>query len=135
MAGDGDSGDPEPGEAAYVFRVRFRLDPADPSVSLSPAAFETTVRKRAAPPGEDGWLFFRDNLWRGEVNDEAHLRELAERSLGVPVESVEFAELRCEEAYLDALNAEIRRNLDLFRAADAAEVLTKYLGSSVRVEG
>lgn len=118
----------------YVFRVQFRITPSDPSVSLSQGTFETMMSKRAAVPGDDGWLFFRDNLWRGEVNNEAHLRELATAALGVSVGSVSFAELRCTDAYFDALKAEIRADLTPFRADDASEVINKYLGSSIRVE-
>ncbi|WP_435195042.1 LWR-salt protein [Natronomonas sp. EA1] len=119
--------------AHYVFRVRFRVDSTDPTVTVEPRRFETVLRKEAAPPGDDDWLFFRDNLWRGEVNDEGHLRELATDTLGVEVESVSFRELVCSQPYLDALTEEIEDNLDLFRAEDAGEVLHKYLGSSVRV--
>ncbi|WP_255195453.1 LWR-salt protein [Halorarius litoreus] len=120
--------------ADYVFRVRFRVEPTDPAVSLAPDSFETVLRKRAATPGEGDWLFFRDNLWHGEVNDEQYLRETASETLGVEVESVTFSELVCDEAYLDALRAEITDTLDLFRADDATDVLSKYLGSSLRVE-
>lgn len=120
--------------AEYVFRVRFRLDPADPDVSVEPATFETVLRKRAAPPDEENWLFFRDNLWRGEVNDEAHLRELAADTLGVDVLSVSFSELRTDDAYLTALREAIAADLEAFKADDVDEVLSKYLGSSIRVE-
>ncbi|NHN47111.1 LWR-salt protein [Halostella sp. JP-L12] len=119
--------------AEYVFRVRVRIDPSEEGVRVDPATFETTLYRRADPPGEDGWLFFRDNLWRGEVNDEAHLRDLAEDSLGVPVDSVAFSALRTDEAYFDALKAEIGNSLDLFKADRVSEVVSKYLGSSVEV--
>ncbi|WP_435333807.1 LWR-salt protein [Haloarchaeobius sp. TZWWS8] len=121
-------------DAAYVFAVRFRLDPADEDLSLSPSVFETKLSRRADDPGTDGWLFFRDNLWRGECNDPKHLRELAEDALGVPVLSVEFRGLRTDEAYLQALKAEIQDDLDLFKADTVSEVLSKYLGSSIQVE-
>jgi hypothetical protein len=120
--------------AHYVFRVRFRVEPTDPDVSLAPDTFETVLRKRAATPGEDDWLFFRDNLWHGEVNDERHLRETASETLGVEVDAVSFSELVCEEAYLLAFREAIAEHLDLFRADDATDVLSKYLGSSLRVE-
>ena len=119
-------------EAAYVFRVRFRLDPAD--VSVDPGAFETVVRYPAPPPDEEGWLFFRNALWRGEVNDERHLADRAERWLGVPVEGVTFSELVTDEAYFEALKEAIGENLEAFNADGVAEVVRKYLGSSVRVE-
>ena len=122
-------------DAEYVFRVRVRLDPADEGVRVDPATFETTLYRRAEPPGEDGWLFFRDNLWRGEVNDEGHLRDLAEDSLGVSVDSVSFSALRTDEEYLDALKAEIGDSLAPFDADTVPEVVSKYLGSSVEVRG
>ena len=120
-------------DAEYVFRVRFELDPVDPAVSVEPGTFETVLRKRAATPGEEGWLFFRDNLWRGEANDEAHLRDLTTEALGVEVVSVDFRELRTDEAYLGALRETIADDLDAFRADGVEEVLHKYLGSSIRV--
>jgi hypothetical protein len=120
-------------DAEYVFRVTFRLEPTDPDVSVDTERFETVLRRRAATPGEDGWLFFRDNLWRGEANDEAHLRELTEAVLGVDVTSVEFSELRTDEAYLGALREAIAADLGTFRADGVEEVLHKYLGSSIRV--
>ena len=121
------------GDAEYVFSVRVGLSPADPELRLDPATVETTLFRTAADPGETGWLFFRDNLWRGEVNDPDHLRESAEDALGLEVRSVEFRELRAEAAYVEALKAEIADNLDLFNADDTAEVLKKYLGSRVHV--
>ncbi len=151
----GGTGDADPPDAAYVFRVRFRLDPAAAGVSLSPDTFETTLERAADPPSEDGWLFFRDNLWRGEGNDAAHLRDLAGKALGgrgsggartrptgeesgVTVESVTFSELRTDEAHLDALKAAIEGELGagtgtFGNAANADEVLKNYLGSSVHV--
>ena len=121
------------GDAEYVFSVRVGLSPADPELRLDPATVETTLFRTAADPGETGWLFFRDNLWRGEVNDPDHLRESAENALGLEVRSVEFRELRAEAAYVEALEAEIADNLDLFNADDTAEVLKKYLGSRIHV--
>ncbi|WP_178917652.1 LWR-salt protein [Natronomonas gomsonensis] len=121
------------GDAEYVFAVRLRLSPSDPTVRLDPATVETTLFKRAAPPGEDGWLFFRDNLWRGEVNDHGHMCELAEEMLGTDVESVEFRELGTDDAYYEALQDAIAADLELFNADDVPEVLTKYLGSRIHV--
>jgi hypothetical protein len=117
--------------AEYVFTVRFRVD--GEGVRLDPSRFETTLRRPADPPGEEGWLFFRDNLWRGEVGDEGHVKTLTEDTLGVAVESVSFEELRTEASYLDDLKAEIGRNLGAFNADDATAALSKYLGSSMRV--
>jgi hypothetical protein len=118
-------------DAAYVFRVRFRLDPE--GASVRPAEFETVLERPAVPPGDEGWLFFRDALWRGNVGDERHLRQLATDWLDVPVTGVTFSELRTDEEYLEALKAEIARDLTAFNADDVSEVLHKYLGSSVHV--
>jgi hypothetical protein len=121
-----------PGDAAYVFRVTFRVDPAE-GVTVAPDEFQTTLERRADPPGEAGWLFFRDHCWRGAANDEAHLRDLASEALGVDVVSVSFRELRTDERYLTALREAIAADLSLFRADDVDEVLHKYLGSSIHV--
>ena len=121
------------GDAEYVFSVRLDISPADPELRLEPTTVETTLFRTAADPGETGWLFFRDNLWRGEVNDPDHLRESAEDALGLEVRSVEFRELRAEAAYVEALKTEIADSLDLFNADDTAEVLKKYLGSRIHV--
>jgi len=126
-------------DARYVFRVRVRLEPAQENVSLEPkSSAETTVTLfRGAPePGTEGWLFFRNTLWRGEVSDEDYARRLAAEWLGVPertVESVDFRELQADEDYLEALKSEIEADLEAFNADDVSEVLSKYLGSSVRV--
>ncbi|RZH68152.1 LWR-salt protein [Natrinema altunense] len=125
-------------DAAYVFRVRFRLEPARPFVSLEPASAETTVTlSREAPePGTDGWLFFRDTLWRGEVADREYGRRLAAEWLGIPertIESVDFRELRTDAEYFDALKTAIAADLEPFKADDVSDALSKYLGSSVRV--
>ncbi|PSP95321.1 hypothetical protein BRC84_03400 [Halobacteriales archaeon QS_1_68_44] len=90
------------GDAEYVFSVRLDISPADPELRLEPTTVETTLFRTAADPGETGWLFFRDNLWRGEVSDPDHLRESAEDALGLEVRSVEFRELRAEAAYVDS---------------------------------
>ncbi|KYH26370.1 hypothetical protein HAPAU_14680 [Halalkalicoccus paucihalophilus] len=119
--------------ARYVFSVRFRLDPGS-GVRVDPATFETTLSKEAAPPGEDEWLFFRDNLWRGELNAPGHMRSLAEETLGVPVEGVEYRRFETTEAEYAALKAAIASDLDLFNAEDGSEVLNKYFGSSIEVE-
>jgi len=119
--------------AEYVFRVRFRLEPASTAVRVDPSSFETTLYRRADPPGSDGWLFFRDNLWRGELATPEHFRELAEESLGVPVESVTFSELRTDQVYRERLQAAVGDHLEEFNATSAERALTDYLGSSIRV--
>ncbi|WP_254769231.1 LWR-salt protein [Salinilacihabitans rarus] len=121
-------------DARYAFRVRLRIEPAAADVSLEPATFETRCYLDAAEPGEEGWLFFRDFLWRGEVNDRAYAREVFAERIGVPVESVEFAGLHADEAYVAALKEAIAADLEAFKADDVTEVLSKYLGSSVQME-
>ncbi|MFB6096442.1 MAG: LWR-salt protein [Haloferacaceae archaeon] len=118
-------------EAAYVFRVRFRLEPR--GVRVDPQEFETVLGKPAPEPGEDGWLFFRDVLWRGEVGDETHVRSLAEGWLDVPVTRVAFSEFETDSAYREALEDEIEADLEPFNADSVTEVLHKYFGSSIRV--
>ena len=130
----GSDGGEQSGGARYVFGVKFRLAVDGPGLSVEPERFETRLVRRADQPGDDGWLFFRDNLWRGELGDERAIREEAESALGVPVESVDFRELQTDEAYLDALKAEIAADLDQFNASSVTEVLSKYLGSSIRVQ-
>lgn len=117
----------------YVFDVRFRLDPAG-GVRVEPATFETTLESEADPPGEDGWLFFRDNLWRGEANAPSHLRELAEEALGVPVETVEYRRFETTAEEYEALKATIADDLAQFNADSVDEVLNKYFASSIEVE-
>jgi len=117
---------------AYVFRVRFGVDASD-RVSLSPSSFETTLRYAAAEPGTEGWLFFRDTLWRGDVNDREHARELVEDELGVPVASVDFRSLRADREYVDALRDAVAEDLDRFNADSVDDALGKYLGSSIDV--
>jgi len=63
--------------AAYVFRVEFRLDPE--GATIAPDRFETTMELPANEPGTDGWLFFRDRLWRGEIGDETVVPAAGER--------------------------------------------------------
>ena len=121
------------GDAEYVFRVVLQLSPREPDVRVEPESVEVTMVERAAPPGEEGWLFFRDNLWRGEINDDDHMRRHAEEAVGTEVHSIEFRELRTDDTYFEALKVEIEENLELFRADDVAEVITKYLGSRVHV--
>ncbi|MFC3477221.1 LWR-salt protein [Halobacterium litoreum] len=121
-------------DAAYVFAVRFRLDPSR-DVRVEPRVFETTLRRPADPPGEPGWLFFRDNLWRGDLADPESFRDLTSEALGVPVESVEFRAFETDREYDDALREEIAADLAPFKADSVSEVVSKYLGSSVEVVG
>jgi hypothetical protein len=120
--------------AEYVFQVRFRLEPTR-DVTVDPQGFETRMRRRADDPGEPGWLFFRDNLWRGEISDPGHFRALTEDALDVSVDDVDYRAFETDETYYEALQEEIAANLDLFKADSATEVLKKYFGSSVEVTG
>jgi hypothetical protein len=130
---DGGSAGGAAGTARYVFRVRFRLEPGPAEVSVDQATFETVMERAADPPGEPGWRFFRDNLWRGELNDEAHFRELTEEALDVSVDGVTFSQLRTDESYWAPLREAIAADLDAFAADTVDDVVSKYLGSSVRV--
>ncbi|WP_423743975.1 LWR-salt protein (plasmid) [Haladaptatus sp. SPP-AMP-3] len=121
-------------DARYVFAVRFRLDPDASGVTLEPREFETRLYRRADPPGEEGWQFFRDNLWRGDIGDERYFRKLTSEALGVPVTSVEYRAFETDEEYYDALKAEIDGDLAAFKADSVSEVVSKYLGSSVEVQ-
>jgi hypothetical protein len=124
-------------DAQYVFRVTYRPRAVDGGRTGRDADAEAiTVARDAPEPGADGWLFFRNTLWRGAVGDRAHARRLAADWLGEPpdaIETVEFRELRTDETYLDALKAEIAADLTVFNAENVSEVLSKYLGSSVHV--
>ena len=118
-------------DAAYVFRVEFRLAPQDAVVD--PKRFEATMEVPASEPAADGWLFFRDRLWRAEIGDEPSFRRLASDRLGVEVVAAEFRELRTDREHLDALRAAIAADLGRFNADAVDEVLHKYLGSSIHV--
>lgn len=137
MSGTGGQNENKDLSAKYLFKVRFRLEPQT-DVRLDPQSFETTLSKPASPPGEEGWLFFRDNLWRGAVNDEPHMRGRMETTLGVPIEKIRFRELRTTSSYLDTLKEAITKDLDtrpavFGNATNADDVLKKYLGSSIHV--
>jgi len=125
----GEGSDDDVGTARYVFRVTVRLDP-EPGVDVDPATFDTVLSLPADPPGTEGWLFFRNTLWRGEVGDEAHARELAAATVNVPVTAVGFSELQTEEAYFEALKTAIADVLDLFNAENTSAVLSRYLNTA-----
>ncbi|MCU4926382.1 LWR-salt protein [Halobacteria archaeon AArc-dxtr1] len=119
----------------YVFRVGLRLETRRDDVRLDPTTAETTLRIEAAEPGTEGWRFFRDTLWRGELSDPTYGRELIDEWVEPPVDAVEFRELQVDDAYRSALQTEIADDLDAFNAETVTEVLSKYLGSSIRVMG
>ncbi len=118
--------------AAYVFRVWFRLDPE--AAWVEPNEFETVLRIPAQPPGEPGWRFFEYNLWRGQVGDETHLKDVASDYLGVPVSALSFRELDTDETYLEKLKQAIAADLTPFNADSAETVLNNHLGSSIHVQ-
>ena len=125
--------DLDEGTARYVFRVTVRLEPTVPGVSVDPDQFDTTLYRTADSPGEEGWLFFRDNLWHGELGDETHFRELTAEALDVPVVAVSFSELQTTEGYLAAFRGGIADELATFNASTVDQVLSRFLGSSIRV--
>ncbi|MFB6250196.1 MAG: LWR-salt protein [Halobellus sp.] len=119
-------------QAAYVFRAEVRLG-ADSAVTVTPDTVETVVEVDAAPPGEDGWLLFRDALWRGDVADERHARDLAASWVTAPVVDISFSELHLDEAYRDALQSAIAANPSSFCGDHPQDVLHRHLGSSIHV--
>ncbi|QHS16392.1 LWR-salt protein [haloarchaeon 3A1-DGR] len=133
----GDNGGPDRRSAAYVFRVTLRLDPS--AAEVSPDRFETTVRVPAPEPGTDGWLLFRDRLWRGELGDPERFHPVVRELLGlgdapgIAVVDVDFRELRTDESYLRSLRTAIESDPSPFAATDADTVLHQYLGSSIHV--
>lgn len=121
------------GSARYAVAVRFRLDASAPEWEVEPATVERTCYRRAAPPGDPGWLFFRDHLWRGKFNHPEHVRQVVSEAFDVPIEAIEFRGLHTDETYFEQLKREIGADLTCFNADSVAEVLTKYLGSSIQV--
>ncbi|WP_332899861.1 LWR-salt protein [Haladaptatus sp. CMSO5] len=119
--------------ARYVFEIRVRPESARDDLTLSPAEMSVKLYKDAAQPGEDGWLFFRDYLWRGNLNDATAFTRDLEDAFSLRVVGVEFKGLQTSTAYLDALKDEIHGHLDLFNADSVDEVVSKYLGSSIQV--
>ena len=119
-------------DGAYVFRVRFRVTAAG-DATVDPDAFETTFRNAAPAPGTDGWLFFREYLWRGNVTDHEHARRFVDDRVDVAVEHVEFRSLRADREYVDALRDAVADDLDAFKAESVDAALSKYLGSRIDV--
>ncbi|WP_330631505.1 LWR-salt protein [Halocatena halophila] len=123
--------------AEYVVRVTFRLEPN--TGRIDPQRFQTTVAWPAPTPGEEGWLWFRNHLWRGELTATGPVRERAARTLDVAhIEQISFSELQTTESYLDALYEKIETRLDdpdrPFKSATSIEaVIRNYFGSSIRV--
>ncbi|MFB6137163.1 MAG: LWR-salt protein [Halobacteriaceae archaeon] len=131
-AGDSDGiGDPGETGARYRFAVTFRV--ASTGVSLDPDTFSATMTRPAAEPGTGDWLFFRDNLWRGELADPAHARRLASDALGEPVLDVEYRAFECSPAHREALESAVAEALGEFRADSVEAALSKYFGSTIEV--
>ncbi|GAB3019446.1 LWR-salt protein [Natronobiforma cellulositropha] len=121
-------------DAHYAFAVTIRLEPATDEVRLERPTLERRCLLEAPEPGTEGWMRFRELCWRGEVADETYARRLLGEKLGLSVEAVSFRALHTDEAYLEALKAEIAESLEAFKADSVTEVLSKYLGSSLVVE-
>ena len=91
--------DPEKDSSArYAFAARFRLDASTAEWRVDTRTVERTCYREAPPPGEPGWLFFRDYLWRGECNHSEHLARLVGEAFDLPVENIEFRGLRTDKA-------------------------------------
>ena len=122
-------------QAAYVFDVAFRVQPAD--ASLAPNRFETTLRLHAPEPGDAteqiDWGFFQTRLWNGDVSDEGPLARAASEWLGVDVEQISFKELRTDQEYREALQDAVAADLPRFNAESADKAISQHLGSSVHV--
>ncbi len=117
--------------AAYRFVVTFRL--AHDGLAVDPDTFETTVRKPAPEPGTEGWLFFRNTLWHGEISDpEPFETRLGER-LGVEVLDADFRAFECAPEERAALAAAIESNADAFGADTAEGVVHDHFGSALEV--
>ena len=69
------------------------------------------------------------------MDGHERLRADAAAALGaaLDVRSVEFRELRTDEAYLEALRSAIAADLGAFDADAVDEVVRKYLGSRIHV--
>lgn len=122
-------------QAAYVFDIAFRVQPAD--ASLAPDRFESTLRLHAPAPGEEtehiDWTFFQTRLWNGDVSDEAPLCRAASEWLDVDVVEMTFKELRTDEAYREALHEAVSEALPRFNAESADKAIRQHLGSSIHV--
>lgn len=119
-------------EPRYVFGVTIRLEVSG-MVWVEPDTFETKLYRPADPPGEEGWLFFRDTLWRGELADPDHFRDLVDAALTAQVSAVDFRSFQTDEDSFRRLKAEMRAHLDDLRSDSVAEAINKYFGSSIEV--
>jgi len=119
-------------DARYVFAVTVRIEPSR-GLSVDPNTIDLRLFRPADEPGEPGWRFFRDNLWRGDIADDAHLRRLTEDALGLTVLAIEFRAFETDDEYLEALREAIVDDLAAFKDDSVDSVLNKYFGSRIEV--
>lgn len=118
-------------DARYVFTATVVLEPE--TVTIDPDRIEVRIYRDGDPPGESGWLFFRDTLWRGEINDKDHMSRLLSEDIGAPIDQVSFRAFEVDCEYYEAFREAIAGDLDEFRAESVSEVINKYLGSRLEV--
>lgn len=116
----------------YAFGVRLRPETPE-GVSLEPPTIERRCLLDAPEPGAEGWLEFRELVWRGEVSDREHVRWLLADRIGIEVESVDFRALEADPDSFAAFEAAIAADLEAFNAENVSEVLSKYFGSSLEI--
>jgi hypothetical protein len=81
----------EPGSAQYACAVRFRLDASTSEWRADTRTIERTCYWEAAPPGEPGWLFFRDHLCAGSAITPSTSRVSSRRPSPFPSKMSNFA--------------------------------------------
>lgn len=119
-------------DARYVFAVTVRIEPGR-GLSVDPNTVDLRMIRPADEPGDPGWRFFRDNLWRGDIADDAHFRKLTEEALELTVLAVEFRAFETDEEYLAALREAIADDLAAFKDDSVDAVVNKYFGSRIEV--
>jgi hypothetical protein len=117
--------------AAYRFAVTVRLD--HDGLAVDPDTFETTVRKPAPEPGTEGWHFFRNAPWHGEISDPGPFEKRLEERLGVEIVECDFRAFECTPDERAALKSEIEAHIDDFGADTADGVVHDHFGSSLEV--
>ncbi|MFC4989202.1 MULTISPECIES: LWR-salt protein [Saliphagus] len=116
----------------YAFGVRLRPE-TPPEISLEPPTIERRCLLSAPEPGSEGWLEFRELVWRGEVSDREHVRRLLAEKIGIEVESVDFRALEADPDSFERFKEAVADDLEAFNAENVSEVLTKYFGSSLEI--
>jgi len=117
--------------AHYRFAVTFRLRTGE--LRAEPDTFETAVKKPAAEPGTEGWLFFRNTLWHGEISDPGPFKARLGERLGVDVLGADFRAFECTPDERAALKSEIGSHIDDFGADTAEAVVHYHFGSALEV--